>query len=145
MWDYQPIMATNNQGEEVETPLAVWQEQRFSYVPTMEEIQNTIINYYNEQTNKEIVCGFTWNNMKVWLTTENQFNYKAAYDLAFQTNGNILPLTFKFDNEKGVVYYTFNDLETLQDFYVNVMKHIKTSLEMGWQKKDEIIWNNYTL
>jgi hypothetical protein len=34
--------------------------------------------------------------MPVWLSTENQFNYKAAFDLATQTGGKSLPVTFKF-------------------------------------------------
>ena len=37
-----------------------------------------------------------WNNKRIWLSSENQFNYKVAYDLALQTNGANLPIIFKF-------------------------------------------------
>ena len=30
--------------------------------------------------------------MNIWLSSENQFNYKVAYDLALQTNGANLPI-----------------------------------------------------
>ena len=38
--------------------------------------------------------------MPVWLSSENQFNYKAAYDLAVQTGGATLPVTFKFGTDE---------------------------------------------
>ena len=41
----------------------------------------------NDERDEKIVSGFVWRDMQVWLSSENQFNYKAAYDLAVQTKG----------------------------------------------------------
>ena len=50
--------------------------------------------------------------MTVWLTMEDQFNYKAAYDIAVQSNGKLLP-TFKFGTTENPIYHKFEDLEDL--------------------------------
>ena len=39
-----------------------------------------------------------------------------AYDLAVQTNGVSLPVTFKFGDNDNPVYYKFTTLEELTDF-----------------------------
>lgn len=144
MWDYTPIFKSNAKGEEVETPLAVWQEERFGYTPTLTEIKELIIGYYNKMVDTEILSGFVWNGYNVWLSTENQFNYKAAYDLAVQTNGATLPMTFKFDNGTDTVYHEFKTVEELSDFYMKAIAHIQHCLEEGWKKKDTINWNVFT-
>lgn len=143
MWDYTPIFKSNAKGEKIETPLAVWQEKRFDYVPTLNEIKELINGYYNKNVEETILSGFVWKGMQVWLSTENQFNYKAAYDLALQTNGASLPMTFKFSNDTENVYYTFQTIDEITDFYMKAIKHIQTSLETGWLKKDKINWNLY--
>lgn len=141
MWDYKPLTKVNAKGVEIETPLATWQEYTFSYIPSLLEIKEIITEYYNQKINEEILNGFVWNNMKIWLTSENQFNYKAAYDLAFQTNGQTLPITFKFGDNETPIYYEFKTLEELSNFYISSIKHIQNILKKGWQKKDNINWN----
>ena len=145
MWDYTPITATNAKGELVDTPLAMWQEHRFKHIPTIQEIKNTINDYYNNIVDKKILTEFVWKGMNVWLSTENQFNYKAAYDLAVQYNGATLPITFKFDNGIDSVFYEFKTLEDITDFYLQAIKHIKQCLEYGWDKKNAINWEFYQI
>jgi hypothetical protein len=70
--------------------------------------------------------------MQVWLSTENQFNYKAAYDLAVQTQGATLPVMFKFGTTDKPVYYTFEDMETFTDFYTKAIHYVNTNLSEGW-------------
>ena len=72
----------------------------------------------------------------VWLSSENQFNYKAAYDLAVQTAGATLPVVFKFGTDTEPVYREFATLEDLTDFYTKAMQHIQNTLADGWKKKD---------
>jgi hypothetical protein len=73
-----------------------------------------INDYYNKQTDYKIVSGFKWKEKPVWLSSENQFNFKAAYDLAKQTDGANLPVMFKIGEENGdPVYYTFETIEEL--------------------------------
>jgi hypothetical protein len=71
--------------------------------------------------------------MLVWLSSENQFNYKAAYDLAVQTGGASLPVKFKFGTTEDPVYYTFTNINDLSDFYMSAMRYINQTLDQGWQ------------
>lgn len=77
------------------------------------------------------------------LSGENQFNYKSAYDLAVQTGGGTLPVTFKFGTDMEPVYRTFETLEELTDFYTKAMRHIQNALADGWEKKDAFDINLY--
>lgn len=143
MWDYKPIMKKNNKGIEVETPLAVWQEEAFNYLPLLDEIKEVILGYYNKQVDQEILSGFVWKNMNIWLSNENQFNYKAMYDIAVQTGGKSLPIVMKFGTTAEPVYYEFRTMEDLTDFYFSSLNHIQNTLKKGWEIKDNINWKLY--
>lgn len=97
-----------------------------------------VINWYNQEINNEIMSGFTYNGIPVWLSQENQFNYKSAYDLAVQTDGTSLPVRFKFGTDDEPVYYEFNTLENLTDFYTKEMVFVQRTLAAGWKKKDAV-------
>lgn len=120
-----------------------YMEEQFDHEPTADEIKSTIIGWYNEQTDEAILSGFTYGDTAVWLSTENQFNYKAAYDLAVQTAGATLPVTFKFGTDEAPVYKTFETLEELSDFYTKAMAYVQTTLSDGWTAKDNISWADY--
>lgn len=143
MWDYKPIFKANAKGEEIESPLATWQEHTFNHIPTLSEIKEVITNYYNKLIDQSILSGLVWNGMKVWLSNENQFNYKVAYDLAVQTNGATLPIVFKFGDDEEPVYYEFKTLEDLSNFYITSINYVQTVLQEGWNKKDKINWDIY--
>ena len=81
--------------------------------------------------------------MPVWLSAENQFNYKSAYDLAVQTAGATLPVTFKFGTDEQPQYRKFTTLDELTDFYSKAMAYIQTTLAEGWKEKDAIDWAAY--
>lgn len=120
-------------------------ETEFLHKPTMQEIQSVILGWFNKRTDELILSGFTWNGMQVWLSSENQFNYKAAYDLAVQTNGANLPTVFKFGDNTNPVYHKFDTVEELSDFYMKAMSYINNCLAIGWAKKDAIDWEQYKL
>ena len=128
----------------------VKEDSRFSYMesdlnsePSLDEIKKIILAYYNQEIDNSILLGFKWNDMEVWLSTENQFNYKTAYDMAVQTNGATLPITFKFGSSDNPIYYKFTTLEDLTSFYTSAMTHIINILNQGWNTKDSINWNLY--
>lgn len=110
--------------------------QRFDHRPTAEECRVVIKEVINKETDRKILEDFVWKGMSVWLSTENQFNYKAAYDLAVQTSGATLPIRFKFGTDAIPVYYDFETLEDFDDFYTKAMAHINTALYEGWTEKD---------
>jgi len=132
-WDVQ----TDNDGN------TSYMEQEFKHKPSGDEIRSTVISWYNEQTDKAIQSGFSYEDMPVWLSTENQMNYKAAYDLAVQTNGATLPVTFKFGTDTAPAYRTFDKLDELTDFYTKALNFIQSTLKDGWEKKDAFNVEDY--
>lgn len=139
-WDFAPYF--NEEGEEQGV---TYYEHEFTHQPSMEEIKYVVLAGYNAAIDAEIISGFVWKGMEVWLSSENQFNYKAAYDLAVQTNCMNLPVTFKFGTTENPAYYTFETLDDLTDFYTQAMGYINQRLAEGWAKKDAIDWSVYQL
>lgn len=135
--------------EEVDNIHATWYEVNYytKQHPTVtyDEIKRDVIDDINHNTDEKILNSFIWNDIRVWLSTENQFNFKAAYDLAVQTNGSNLPIKFKLGEteEKEPVYHTFNTLNDLTDFYTKAIAYINQCLNDGWQLKDSIDWTDY--
>lgn len=117
------------------------------HLPSLEEIKDAILGFINSEVDKAILGDFVWESdghqYKVWLSTENQFNYKSAYDLAVQTGGATLPVTFKFGTTEEPEYYTFTTLEELQGFYIQAIQFIQATYQRGWVEKDSIDWNDY--
>lgn len=137
-WDVQPYF--NEEGEEQGVS---FMEAEVLHKPTLEEVKKIVLNGYNEKIDEQIVSGFVWKGMSVWLSSENQFNYKAAYDLAVMSQGKTLPSVFKFGTTDEPVYYTFSTLEDLSDFYLSAMAYINKCLVDGWKEKDNIDWSAY--
>ena len=117
--------------------------ETFEHKPSLAEIKEVILDWYNSEIDSHILSGFVWREMPVWLSMENQFNYKAAYDIAVQSNGKVLP-TFKFGTIENPVYYKFTDMEDLQDFYLETMTYVNETLAKGWLEKDAINWEEYS-
>ena len=121
--------------QEKEDGTATYMEEEFAHKPDTSEIKNVVMGWFNEQIDNAILSSFKWNGMEVWLSSENQFNYKAAYDLAVQKKGNSLPVTFKFGTDEEPCYHEFRELDELDDFYTKAMQHIQSTLSDGWKKK----------
>ncbi len=115
-----------------------YMEVELAHKPSGEEIKDLVRTWYNEQADASILSGFSYENAPVWLSQENQYNYKAAYDLAVQTEGKTLPVTFKFGTDEEPVYRTFETLEEIADFYTKTVAYIQGVLADGWKKKDAI-------
>lgn len=134
-WDIQPKEDNGN--------IVTYMEEEFDHRPTDEEIKSLVIGWHNEQIDNAILMGMTYNGIQVWLSQENQFNYKAAYDLAVQTGGKTLPVIFKFGTDEKPVYKQFATLNELSDFYNQAMTYIQNTLAKGWKNKDSIDLTKY--
>ena len=139
----EPYYEVDEDGNKTETNLGTWTEMWLSGKPSIEQVKDIVLNAMNKEIDQKILSGFVWKDMSVWLSSENQFNYKAAYDLAVMSQGQSLPVTFKFGPTDSPVYYTFESLEDISDFYVSAMAYINTCLSEGWKKKDSIDWSVY--
>lgn len=140
---FTPYYEEDEDGNKVETQLGTWTEALVPFKPSLEQLKKLVLDAINKEVDEKILSGFVWKDMPVWLSTENQFNYKAAYDLAVMSQGQSLPVTFKFGTTESPVYYTFETLDDISDFYISAMAYINTTLAEGWKLKDGIDWNVY--
>lgn len=110
----------------------------FTHKPSKEEVLAVIVSHVNEQTDQKILSGYKWRGKNVWLSSENQFNFKAAYDMAVQTGGASLPVKFKLgeDEDGSPVYHTFETMDEFTHFYTNAITFIILALNEGWSEKD---------
>ena len=131
------------------TDMAEWREvviyRKQASQLTLADVKDAIIQDINHRTDEKILSGMVWKDKPVWLSTENQFNFKAAYDLAVQTQGATLPVTFKLgEAEDGThVYHTFSTMEDSTDFYTAAVNHIHNAVADGWLEKDGVDWSPY--
>lgn len=110
----------------------------YDHKPTVREIKQDISDLINAETDAKILTGFTWNGKPVYLSTENQQNFNAAYDFARDTNGATLPVKFKLgeDADANPIYHTFTKFEPLADFVTKATAFVIETLNNGWKKKD---------
>ena len=132
-WDFQ----TQDEG------IVEDMEEDFDHKPTDDEIKDIIVKWHNSEIDKEIISGFTWNGLPIWLSMENQFNYKTAFDAAVMSNSATLPVTFKFGSDDNPTYYEFKTIEELSDFYYKAIAYVQSVLQKGWNQKDSFNIKNY--
>jgi hypothetical protein len=128
---------------------ATWHELYFYHKrdgkPTLATLRSAIEPDINRRTTERIVGTLSWNQKPVWLSHENQTDWKAAFDRALQTDGYNLPLRFKLgeDQDGQPIYHTFTSPNAFADFWDTCQRHIYQCLSDGWQQKDSIDWSLY--
>jgi hypothetical protein len=125
---------TNKDLEDREETVIKWEEETFDHKPELSEIKTVIENYFNTEVQEKILSGFAWKDKTVWLTQENQINYKSLYDLQGEVN------TIKVGEDE---YITFNTFEEYKEFYLAAIKFIKDTLAECWEKKDSFDYTPY--
>lgn len=111
----------------------------YDHKPAADELKSDIVQFVNDNVDAKILTGYIWEGNPVYLSSENQFNYKSLYDLALQNN-DVLPAKFKLgeDSDGNVVYHTFEDIDELGNFYMGAIQFISQCLNEGWTEKDSI-------
>ena len=104
--------------------------------PTREELQKLLTDTVNAAVAEKILRGMTWEGRQVWLSQENQMNYRTAYDRAVRTDGASLPMTVKLGGEYEPEYVELKTLEEAQEFCDAVAAHIDGCIKDGWKEKD---------
>jgi hypothetical protein len=153
--EYEPVrkdasrVIVSYEKQDVDEIHCTWFEVYFNMFsnpnPSFEEIKEAVLADINARTDEKILSGFVWEDKPVWLSSENQFNFKAAYDLAVQTQGQSLPVKFKLgeDEQGNPVYHVFEDLAEFTDFYSKAIAYINQCINDGWERKDGIDWSQY--
>lgn len=117
--------------------------KQYRYKPTLEELKDEIIAIINNAVDLKILSGYRYNDKQVWLSMENQFNYKAAFDLVVQTKGKTLPVKLKLGTIDNAEYEVFETLEEFMAFYSGAMAFVQKCLQEGWEEKDSINWEKF--
>lgn len=130
-------------------------EQHFDYKPTIDDVKDFVNGVIDAQTAENILSGYEWTmlhgedegkKVKVWLSKENQENFKAKHDAALNYPQLVtFPITYKVseNSDKTPIYEHFNTIEELAQFYLGEMNYIEQCLKNGWQKKDAVDWAPY--
>ena len=115
---------------------AEWYERDFDHRPTADEIRALFVELVNENVQAKIREGLTYEGAMVWLSAENQLNYRNALDVAMQTDGDSLPVVFKLGTDSEPVYREFRSVESLQAFVNCCARYVQQCLEEGWRRKE---------
>ena len=83
------------------------------------------------------ILNHKWHGHNVWLSLENQHNFKATFDLC-REGLKTIPVQMKIGDE----YYKFTSLSELTDFYLSTIEHVESCLEECRESK-EAIENEY--
>lgn len=119
------------------------------------EIKKAIIDDINATTDEKILNGYEWTilhgddegkTVKVWLSKENQENFKTKHDAAAAyPNLVTFPMKYKIseDEEEKAVYEVFQSFEELVQFYLGGLAYIETCYQEGWAIKDNFDFSPY--
>lgn len=108
----------------------------YDHRPTREEIQADIEALINEQVAERIREGLVYDNIHVWLSKENQLNFRST---------PTIPVRFKLGNyaDGTTAYKIFETREELESFNGVVADHIARCLNEGWDEKDAVDYSVY--
>lgn len=122
-----------------------WKYCILDNMPSIDKIKQIIESDINNTTTKKIINQFVWNNMRINLSIEHQFDYKLLYDSSIILGGENLPEIVKFSDKGNDIYYEFTSLEDLQDFILCMNDHIRKCIKDGYEKKSSINYLDYKL
>lgn len=118
-------------------------------------VKDAIIKDIDARTDEKILCGYPWTvlhgddagkEVKVWLSKENQTNYKAKYDLHYQKPEALtFPTVYKIaeDENKVGIFEEFADFAELEQFYLGGIAYIEATVQAGWAEKKAFDWTPY--
>lgn len=102
--------------------------------PSAEDAKQASIESINQEVDNRILNGFSYNEMKVLLNSENRQNYESAFNLSAikeQQGKEFKPITFLFVNGT----HTFETFEELQKFHESAFDFVQSCYTWGWGEK----------
>ena len=121
--------------------------------PDIEQLRQVIEDHINAKVDANILCGYVWTvlhgddagkTVKVWLSKENQDNFKAKHDAALIYPDKVrFPMTYKISevNHKAV-YEVFESIQELATFYLGGLAYIEACYNAGWAEKDAVDYDH---
>lgn len=148
-YNYKEV--SNDMAEWIEVYVYKKQRSHLSF----SEIKKAIIADIDACTDEKILNGYEWTilhgddegkTVKVWLSKENQNNFKAKHDAAKEyPNLVTFPMKYKIseDSDEKAVYEVFQSFEELVQFYLGGLAYIESCYQEGWEVKDGIDFSVY--
>lgn len=125
----------------------------FDHQPTHEEVCDLLYGAINDACDEAILRGGKYTTLEetprtcpLYLNQQNQFNWKAIYDMAKHSGGANLPAILKLGiTDEDAYYYTITTMRQLEHFILSVFKYIETTLASCWSAKQSLDLTPYTL
>jgi len=148
-YNYKEV--SNDMAEWIEVYVYKKQRSHLSF----SEIKKAIIADIDACTDEKILNGYEWTilhgddegkTVKVWLSKENQNNFKAKHDAAKEyPNLVAFPMKYKIseDSDEKAIYEVFQSFEELVQFYLGGLAYIESCYQEGWEVKDGIDFSVY--
>ena len=120
--------------------------KRFNHLPTLDEIKAVIFKQVNEDTDRAIEYGLTWNGLLVHLDNETQGNIVGMLALLPVAGDSMFPKTFKVgEYENGEpAFYEFTSVKEFAEFAKTASDHKERMYALGWQEKALVTESAFT-
>jgi hypothetical protein len=122
-----------------------WNYKIFNSKPSINVIKDTINSSINQNTKQYIENNFKWNGMSIYLSIENQIDYKLLLDTTILLEGTNLPEEVKFKVNGENIYYSFETIDDMKDFIIAMNNHIRRYIAEGNKAKDEVNYDEYVI
>lgn len=107
----------------------------FDHEPTWEEVKAQLVEAINEHTQEQIINGFEWEGVKIWLSEQVQLNLASIERAQFPEGQYPIGIKVNEDAEGEAVYMSFASAEAFSEFHRRASDHIVATLDAGWKEK----------
>ncbi len=110
---------------------------KFSHRPSVDDVRVEVASYFNDIVKERILSGWTYENVGIWLSNENQMNYATAAAVGAES------LVIKGGSEEAPQYLTLSSAEDIRTFVTAMRDYIANTVAWGWEQKDNFDYSPY--
>lgn len=152
-YNLQPVSSDATAQTDATEPLYSYQWHIFDHRPTHSEVCDFLYGAINDACDEAILTGGSYTTLedeprtcRLWLNQQNQFNWKALYDMAGRSSGANLPAILKLGiSDEDAYYYRITTMRQLEHFILSVFKYISSTLATCWDAKQRLDLSPYTI